>query len=337
MVFNHLIGVRFPVGPPLNNMFKIAIVEKIDESGLKLLDKHPNFEYKLIKNVSKENLIKELPNFDALTLRVTKLNSDILSHCKKLKVISRHGVGIDNVDLNYLKNNNISLLITASANSLAVAEHVMYMMLSLSKGVTSYDSAVRKGNFKKDVNKIETYELFNKEILIAGFGRIGKNLIKRCLGFEMKVNIYDPYVNKEIIKSFGGNKVESLKESVKTADFISVHMPLNKDTKNSIDLKILRTMKKNTIIVNTARGGIINEKDLDQALKENVIFGAGLDVFEKEPPDPNNPLLKNKKVLLSPHSATFTKECKSRMSIETVQNVIDFFENNTKKSMIVKL
>ena len=318
-------------------MFKIAIIEKIDEDGIKLLDSHPNFQYKLIENTDKENLIKELPNFDGVTLRVAKLNHEILKHCKKLKVISRHGVGIDNVDLKFIKENKISLLITSTANSLAVAEHVMYMMLSLTKGVVSYDSAVREGNFKNNVNKIKTFELFKKEILIAGFGRIGKNLIKRCLGFEMKVNIYDPFVDETTIKSFGGNKVNKLEESIITADFVSIHMPLNEKTKNLIDLRVLKTMKNNAIIINTARGGIVNEIDLDIALKSNLIFAAGLDVFEKEPPDTNNPLLKNKKVLLSPHSATFTKECKSRMSIETVQNIIDFFEKKTKPSMIVKL
>ena len=190
---------------------------------------------------------------------------------------------------------------------------------------------------KKNVSKIETYELFDKEILIAGFGRIGKNLIKRCLGFEMKVNVYDPFINKEIIKSFGGNKVEDLNAAVKTADFISIHMPLNEKTRNLIDLKMLKNMKKNTIIINTARGGVVNERDLDQALKEKIIFAAGLDVFEKEPPDPNNPLLKNNRTLLSPHSSSFTKECKSRMGVETVQNIINFFENKIEKSMIVKL
>ena len=318
-------------------MFKIAIIEKIDEDGIKLLDSHPNFQYKLIENTDKENLIKELPNFDGVTLRVAKLNDEILKHCKKLKVISRHGVGIDNVDLKFIKENKISLLITSTANSLAVAEHVMYMMLSLTKGVVSYDSAVREGNFKNNVNKIKTFELFKKEILIAGFGRIGKNLIKRCLGFEMKVNVYDPFVDETTIKSFGGNKVNKLEESIITADFVSIHMPLNEKTKNLIDLRVLKTMKNNAIIINTARGGIVNEIDLDIALKSNLIFAAGLDVFEKEPPDTNNPLLKNKKVLLSPHSATFTKECKSRMSIETVQNIIDFFEKKTKPSMIVKL
>ena len=318
-------------------MFKIAIVEKIDEAGLKILKKHSNFEYEIIENVSKNNLIKELPKYDALTLRVAKLDSEILKHCKKLKVISRHGVGYDNVDLNFLKQNNINLLITATANAVAVAEHAMYMMLSLSKGVTYYDKAVRSGDFKKNVSKIETYELFKKEILIAGFGRIGKNLIKRCLGFEMKVFVYDPFVNKEIIESYGGKKVEDLNVAVKTIDFVSIHMPLNKETKNLIDINILKKMKKNTIIVNTARGGVINEIDLDKALKDKIIFGAGLDVFEKEPPDQSNPLLKNDRVLLSPHSSSFTKECKIRMGIETVQNIINFFENKIEKSMIVKL
>ena len=270
-------------------------------------------------------------------MRVAKLGSDVLSKCQKLKVISRHGVGYDNVDINHLKKNNITLLITATSNALAVAEHVMYMMLSLSKGVTLYDSEVRSGNFKKNANKIETFELYKKEILIAGFGRIGKNLIKRCLGFDMKVNVFDPFIDESTIKSYGGNKVDNLQTAIKTSDFVSIHMPLNEKTRNLIDAKILKTMKSNAIIINTARGGIINEVDLDNALKSKIIYAAGLDVFEKEPPDSNNPLLKNKNVLLSPHSATFTNECKSRMSVETVQNIIDFFENKTKPYMIVKL
>jgi len=318
-------------------MFKIGIIEKIHEDGIKLLEKHPNFEFELIENISKENLIKKLPNFDGITLRVAELGSEILEHCKKLKVISRHGVGYDNLDTKYLKKNNITLLITATANAVSVAEHVMYMMLSLSKGITEYDNAVRSGNFKKNVNKIETHELLNKEILIAGFGRIGKNLIKRCLGFEMKVNVYDPFVDKKTIELMGGNKVENINTALNTADFLSIHMPLTSETKNLIDLKKLKTMKKNAVIINTARGGIINETDLDTALNNKIIFGAGLDVFEKEPINMDNPLIKNKRVLLSPHSSTFTQECTARMGIETVQNLIDFFENKIKKNMIVKL
>ena len=256
---------------------------------------------------------------------------------KNLKVISRHGVGYDNVDLNYIKENNITLLITATANAVAVAEHVIYMMLSISKSINQYDQEVRIGNFKKNASSIKTLELFNKEILIVGFGRIGQSLIKRCKGFDMKVTVFDPFVNKEVIEKFGGRKIDNLDQGLKDCDYLSLHVPLTKETKNLIDYSKLKYMKREAIIINTARGGIIKEDDLNKALNENRIFGAGLDVFEKEPVDNNNSLLTNKKVLLSPHSATFTEECKSRMSLETTKNIIDFFKNKIDKSMIVKL
>ena len=317
--------------------YKIAIIEEIHKDGIELLNKNPNYEYELITDVSERNLIEKLPNFDACTLRVSKLDEKILKHCTKLKAISRHGVGIDNVDLNYIKKNNISLLITATANAVAVAEHVISMFLSLSKSISKYDDEVRKGNFKLNADKIQTFELFNKNILIAGFGRIGKKLISRCLAFDTNVYIYDPYVDEKIVKEFGGIKVEKIEDGLKIADYVSLHMPLTSETKNLINYSVLKTMKKNSIIVNTARGGIINELDLEKALNEGLIFGAALDVFSKEPIEINNPLLKNKKVILSPHSATFTDECTSRMGIETTKNIIDFFENKIDKSMIVKI
>jgi len=316
---------------------KIAIIEEIHKDGIELLDNHPNFEYELISDVTEKNLIEKLPNFDACTLRVSKLDEKILKHCPNLKAISRHGVGYDNVDLNYIKNNKISLLITATANAVAVAEHVLSMFLSLSKSIIRYDEEVRTGNFKKNANIITTFELLNKNVLIAGFGRIGKKLISRCLAFGTKVYVYDPYIDEQIIKEHGGIKVSSIEEGLKLADYVSLHMPLTNETKDLLNYDIFKKMKKNSILVNTARGGIINEHDLDKALNEGLIFGAGLDVFSNEPVENNNPLLKNKNIILSPHSATFTDECTSRMSIETTKNIIDFFENTLDKSMIVKL
>ena len=318
-------------------MIKVAIIEQIHKDGLKLLDENPNYDYELITDVSENNLIEKLPKFDACTLRVSKLDEKILKHCPKLKVISRHGVGYDNVDLDFIKKKNISLLITASANAVAVAEHVLSMFLSLSKSISIYDKEVRKGNFKSNADKIQTFELLNKNILIGGFGRIGKKLISRCLAFDTKVHIYDPYVDEKIIKEFGGIKVDKIEDGLKIADYVSLHMPLTSETKNLINYSVLKTMKKNSIIVNTARGGIVNELDLDKALNEGLIFGAALDVFSKEPIEINNPLLKNKKVILSPHSATFTDECTSRMGIETTKNIVDFFDNKIDKSMIVKI
>jgi len=317
--------------------YKIAVIEKIHKDGLKILENHPDYEYELITDISDKNLISKLPNFDACTLRVSKLDEKILKHCNKLKAISRHGVGYDNVDLNYIKKNNISLLITATANAVAVAEHVLSMFLTLSKSVIRYDKEVREGKFKENSNEIQTFELFNKNILIVGFGRIGKKLITRCLPFETKVYVYDPYVDEKIIKEYGGTKVNSIEEGLKIADYVSLHMPLTEETKDLLNYSIFKKMKKNSIIVNTARGGIINESDLEKALNEKLIFGAALDVFSKEPVENNNPLLKNNKVILSPHSATFTDECTSRMGIETTKNIIDFFENKLDKSMFVKL
>ena len=318
-------------------MYNIAIIEEIHKDGLDILDKNPNYKFELIKDASQENLIKKLPAFDACTLRVSKLDEKILSHCPNLKAISRHGVGYDNVDLNYIKNNNISLLITATANAVAVAEHVISMFLSISKSIKIYDQDVRDGKFKINAKKIQTFELLNKNVLIAGFGRIGKKLISRCLSFDTNVYVYDPYVDENIIKKYGGKKVDSINDALKIADYVSLHMPLTKETKDLINYSTFKEMKNNSIIVNTARGGIINENDLNKALNEGLIFGAGLDVFSKEPIEVDNPLLKNNKVILSPHSATFTDECTSRMGTETTKNIIDFFENKLDKSMIVKL
>ena len=211
---------------------------------------------------------------------------------------------------------------------------------SIQNMVSEYKKSMSLKLHIKDIEcryEFDNHELLNKEILILGFGRIGKSLIKRCLSFDMKVKIYDPFLDAKTINEYGGEKVDDLDNSLKKADFVSIHMPLTEKTKNLINYNKLKTMKKNAIIINTARGGIIDEVDLDKALNEDLIFGAGLDVFAKEPIELDNPLIKNKKVLLSPHTATFTKECTSRMGIETAKNVIDFFENKIHKSMIVKL
>ena len=319
-------------------MPKIAIVDKMHQDGINLLKKNPKFECEIIEDLSKKNLISKLPNFDGITLRRGKIDAEILEKCKNLKVISRHGVGYDNVDIGFLKKKNIKLLVTATTASVSPAEHIMFMILNIAKGMSLYDDAVRSGKFGSVMHMEKfTFELSNKKILIVGFGRIGRKLIKRCLGFEMKVNVYDPYVDKKTIESFGGTKVDELDDCLKKADILSLSVPLTEKTHNMINLEKMKIMKKSAIIINASRGGVVNEKDLNESLNSGILYGAGLDVFEKEPPDNDNPILKNKKIILSPHAATFTKECASSMSIETVQNVIDFFENKLNKKMVVKL
>ena len=315
---------------------KILVIQNIHQEGINLLKGNSSYEFEIFDEIN-EDLKQKIVDCDAISIRTAKLPNEIISSAKKLQVISRHGVGYDNIDLKSTKEIGATLTITATANAVAVAEHVMFMLLNISKRKDMYDQSVKLGKFN-DRNKLpKTIELWGKNILIAGFGRIGQALIKRCLGFEMNVYVYDPYINDEKIKSLGGKKVNDLKEAVKEMDAISLHMPLNDETKNIVNYDLLRSMKKNCIVINAARGGIINEVDLDKALKENLIFGAGLDVFETEPPKSDNPLLKNDKVFLSPHTAAFTEECMIRMGKETIQNIIDFFEKKLDKSKIIKL
>ena len=318
-------------------MKNILIIQPIDKSGIEILENHPDYNFEIIDGTDLEEIKKKIIECDGISIRTAKLPAEVIRGAKNLKVISRHGVGYDNIDLEAAKEKNITISITATANAVAVAEHVMFMLLNISKRKDMYDKTVKSGRFN-DRNKLpKTIELWNKNILIMGFGRIGKSLIKRCIGFEMNVYAYDPFVSKEEIESLGGKKIEDLKEGVKKMDALTLHMPLNEKTKNIINYEVLKNMKKNCIIINASRGGIINESDLNKSLNENKIFGAGLDVFDTEPPDNDNPLLKNDKTFLSPHTAAFTEECMVRMGKETIQNIIDFFDKKLEKSKIVKL
>ena len=315
---------------------KILVIQKVHDKGMELIKNHPNFIVDVTDDVSEENLKKKIVDCDGVSIRIAKLSGEVMNKAKNLRIVSRHGVGYDNIDLKNTKERDIKIAITANANAVTVSEHVMFNLLNISKRKDLFDKTVRDGNFNERNKLPKTIELWNKNFLIAGFGRIGQTLIKRCLGFEMNVYVFDPYVSREKIESMGGKKVESLEEAVKSMDVISLHMPLTEKTKNLINYDLLKMMKKNCIIINAARGGIVNETDLDKALNENLIFGAGIDVFEQEPPDQHNPLLKNEKVFLSPHTAAFTEECMTRMGIETIQNIIDFFDNKLEESKIVK-
>ena len=318
-------------------MKKILIIQPIHQEGIKLLQSNSEYEFEVVENIEINFLKNKIKDCDGVSIRTAKLSREVIEAANNLRIISRHGVGYDNIDLKVSKKKNITLAITSTANAVAVAEHVMFMILNISKRGSMYDDTVKSGKFNERNKLPKTVELWNKNILIAGFGRIGQALIKRCLGFEMNVFVFDPFVSKEFIEKRGGTKVDNLSETSKDMDAMSLHIPLNDETKNIINYELLKSMKKNCIIINAARGGIVNEVDLDRALNENLIFGAGLDVFETEPPTENNPLLKNKKVFLSPHTAAFTEECMIRMGKETIQNIFDFFDGSLEDSKKVKL
>ena len=316
---------------------KIAILGEIHNDGIDFLISE-NFEIVSINNYEKSNLISNLSEIDGIIIRTANLNADILSKCNELKIVARHGVGYDNVDLKYLNEKKIALAITGQSNAVSVAEHVITMMLVLSKNIFASDSLTRANGFDKKGSLPDFFELYQKKILILGFGRIGKALAKRCLGFDMEVYVYDPFVENKLITSKHCLAIDMF-EGFRIADYISVHLPLNKNTKNLISKNEFGLFKKNLILINTARGGIINEDALYEALINKSIHAAGLDVFETEPPKENNKLFSLNNIILTPHNSALTLECRKRMSVEASENIFYYLKDKNRllKDNIVNL
>jgi len=312
-------------------MMKIAVLGEIHQDGWRVFENNKLESFELI-NFEESNLKSELREVDAILLRTAKLSNDVISYCKKLKIVSRHGVGYDNVNIDYLSENNIALGITSTSNAVSVAEHVLTSFLYLSKNIHLSDKLTREGKFNDKSSLPNFFELYQKNIVIFGFGRIGRAVAKRCLGFEANVYVYDPFVSKNVVEE-NNCKVIDKTSGLKIADYISIHLPLNTNTKNFINEQELSIMKETAIVVNTARGGIINETSLVNALQNKIILGAGLDVFEKEPPDENHPLFNLDNVILSPHNAALTIECRKRMAIESAENIAFFLLNNKKLNL----
>ena len=307
---------------------KVAVLGKVDQKGLSFL-KENEFKVIEIENFEIQNLKEQLKDVDGILLRTTRLDKEILQHCDNLKIISRHGVGYDNVDLDFLNENKIALCITSTSNAVSVAEHVLSFFIYFTKKLSLSDSLVKEGNFEKRSELPNFFELYKKKVLIIGFGRIGKEVAKRCLGFDMEVYVYDPFLDNEIIIKNQCIPIEK-NQGLAIADFITIHLPLNGDTKNFISQTELNVMKKNSILVNTSRGGIVNENDLCIALESKKIQGAGMDVFVSEPPESNHPFFKLDNILLTPHNAALTLECRERMSLEASQNIVFFLKNMSK-------
>ena len=221
---------------------KIAVIGQIHEDGLKVLDE-AKFEFLQINDFDENNLKKKLNDIDGIVLRTAAINSNILKECKKIKIIVRHGVGYDNVDLEFLNKNNIALGITSTSNAVSVAEHVLTMFLNLTKKINLSDKLVRTGNFKNKSKLPDFFELYKKNVLILGFGRIGHEVAKRCLGFDSKVYVYDPFVENAHILDKNCTPIDK-EEGFKIADYVSVHLPLNKSTKNIISSYEFSLFKK---------------------------------------------------------------------------------------------
>ena len=314
-------------------MFKVALVGEFHNVGKEYLKNNKINIVETLKYEA-EDLKNILSDCDAIGIRTAKLPEEVLSKCKNLKVVARHGVGYDSVDLNYLNQNKIPLAITGSSNAVAVAEHVIAMFLSLSKKILASNQTVTQGQYTKKTMIQNTVELYKKKVLIIGFGRIGKEVAKRLSAFDTEILIYDPFLKDSGIDVKPYTFVD-LQTGLKESNFITIHIPLSKDTENFISHKELSLMKSDTILVNTSRGGIVNQHDLLNSLEQGKLLGAGLDVYTVEPPPKDGPILTAPNIILTPHNAALTIECRMRMSLETAKNILSVLENNPNLENIV--
>ena len=317
-----------------SNKYKVLVVQGLHEQGLEMLKNRTDIEFNVLMSDDENKILEAAKDVNGITVRTAKISSKIIEAANKLQVVSRHGVGYDSIDLVSLNNKKIPLTIAAHSNMISVSEQAMFFLLALSKNVFYYDDFTRKGDWTNRWD-VKAWDLAQKNILVIGFGRIGSNFVKRALAFDMNVYVYDPYVEKEKVKISGAIPVDNISENLSKMDAVTLHCPKNDETTDLFTKQEFDLMKKSSFIINCARGGILNEEDLYEALINKKIAGAGLDVFDVEPTPSSNPLFKLNNVILSPHIAGVTVESTVRMATETVQNVLDVLDDKINQSVVV--
>ena len=311
----------------------LLIAGKIHDDGLALAERAIGFTFDYVTDISHESYAHLIGKADGLVIRTQPLPAETIAKGERLKIVSRHGVGYDAVHVPSLNARGIPLAIVGDVNSRPVAEHAMMMILGLAKRVRTYDSATRESHWFYR-NSFDAIELDGKSLLIIGFGRIGRHVARMASGFGMDIHAYDPMQSPDAIKAVGVHPVSNLSDGLAIADFVTIHAP-KIDDRPLIGRDELRTMRPTAFIINTARGGMIDEDALYDALEARALAGAGIDVFIEEPPRKAHRLFIRPDVILSPHSASLTAESAERMAIMSVQNAIDYFEKRLDPALVV--
>jgi D-3-phosphoglycerate dehydrogenase len=305
----------------MEELKKVLISDPLSNKGLEVLARAKNLKYEIKTGFSPEELKKIIPEYDAIIIRSeTKLKAEIIEAGVRLKVIGRAGIGLDNVDLPAATKKGIVVMNTPQENAIAAAEHTIALMFSIARKIPQATASMKAGKWEK--KKFMGVELYNKTLGVIGIGIIGTIVVDRARGLKMKVIGYDPFLSREVAEKKGFELV-SLDELLDRSDFITVHTPLTDETRNLIGKEAIQKMKDGVILINCARGGIINEKDLYHAIKEGKVAGAALDVFEKEPAI-GNPLFELEGVIHTPHLGASTGEAQENVSIAIAQQVADF-------------
>ena len=316
---------------------KILFIQRVHECGHALAAARDDIEIDIYQGRDPAEIKRRIVDADAIVVRIAVIDRAVIDAGRGLAIISRHGVGYDAVDIGAAAERSIPVTITPLANSVSVAEHAMFMLLALAKNARENDTAVREGRFESARTSMKPLDLAGRNLLIIGFGRTGSRVAPRALGFGMHVHAYDPYVDRAVMEAAGCTAVDDVHAVLPEMDAVTVHTPLNDETRGIIGAKELASMKRTAFVVNTARGGVVAEDALIAALEGQRIGGAGLDVFEAEPapPRPDHPLLAFDNVIVSPHCAGVTVESSMRMAEYAVRNVLDCFDGRLDPEVVV--
>lgn len=310
----------------------VLVAGQMHPSGRALLDTAPGITVRYVEEISEESYAPHLHEADALVIRTQPLSAPTVAHGDRLKIVSRHGVGYDAVDVAALTARGIALAVCGDVNSYSVAEHACMMILGASKRVLRGDASVRHGPWGWR-NRLESQDLRRRNLLILGYGRIGQHTARMMGGFGMTIRACDPYLLAHGWPEGDVAPAENLHDALAWADVISISAP--KTDRPLIAAPEFAAMKDGVILVNTARGGIVEEAALVEALRSGKVGAAGLDVFEDEPPAPDHPLTAFDQVILSPHIAGVTEGASERMAIGSAQNVLDFFAGTIDPALVV--
>ena len=297
---------------------KVLAADGISPKGIELLQQE--FDVDVRDKISAEELLEIIPEYDALMVRsASKVTAEVIERAKKLKIIGRAGVGVDNIDIPAATAKGIIVINSPGGNTIAATEHTMAMMLALSRNIPIANETMQKGEWNR--KKYVGVELRGKTLGVIGMGRIGAGVAKRAMAFDMNVIAYDPYINEERAKSLGV-AIGTLDDVITKADFITVHMPLTPETRGMIGMEQMKKMKEGVRLINCARGGIIVEEDLAEAVKAGIVAGAAIDVFTSEPVGADHPLVGVPGIILTPHLGASTVEAQIGVSLDVSKGIL---------------
>jgi len=299
---------------------KVLVADPVSDRGIAELQEGGIIDVTVKTGLKEDQLLEIIGEFDGLVVRSqTKVNARVIDAAKKLKVVGRAGVGVDNVDVESATKRGIIVMNTPAGNTISTAEHAFSLMMSISRNIPQADASMKAG--KWDRKSFEGVELYGKSLAILGMGRIGTEIARRAIAFGMRVYAYDPYLSASRARSLQVELVERLDEIVPLADYITMHMPLTDETKNMLNAERLAKTKKGVRIINCARGGLIDEAALYEALKSRQVAAAALDVFEIEPPPADSPLRTLPNIVLTPHLGASTAEAQENVGIEVALQI----------------